>query len=66
MNIGFFSLVNREENRFLVTSLWNNEKSHQEYVNTILPSLKDRAETEKDIISITGRIVKLEKGWEVY
>lgn len=65
MYSGAFSKVSGTLNRYLVTTLWKDERSHQKYVETILPLLVQQAEVEKDIKSIQGRFILLENKWSV-
>jgi len=62
---GAFSVVEGEEDRFLVTTLWRDEKSHDLYVREVLPGLKDQAQPEGDLRGITSRRVRLEQEWTV-
>jgi heme-degrading monooxygenase HmoA len=65
MNSGVFSKVIDATNRYLVTTLWRDEKSHQIYVDKTLPLLRDKSEIHKDIKSIQGRLVFLNDKWTV-
>jgi heme-degrading monooxygenase HmoA len=65
MYSGVFSKGTRTLNRYLVTTLWEDERSHQKYVETILPLLRHKAEVEKDISFILGRLILLDDKWSV-
>jgi len=62
---GMFSVVEDTEDRFLVTTLWRDEDSHDRYVRDELPRLKDEARPEGDLRGIVGRKVRLEREWTV-
>ncbi|USN48514.1 MAG: YdbC family protein [Pseudobdellovibrionaceae bacterium] len=53
------------EDRFIVTTLWTEQKLHDEYSKNIVPSLREKANVSNDLIHMTGRFVLLEPTWEV-
>ena len=63
---GAFSVVvENEENRFLVISLWKSESSHERYVTDSLQRLREQAGTADDVEEMTGHRILLEKEWTV-
>jgi heme-degrading monooxygenase HmoA len=65
MYSGMFCKVTGALSRYLVTTLWKDERTHQEYVETIFPLLKHKAELEKDISFILSRLILLDDKWTV-
>lgn len=61
---GQFS-VKFDENRYLVTTLWDTEGNHTEYANQKIPLLRKKADVSNDLETIIGRIIKLEPSWLV-
>ncbi|MBL7557640.1 MAG: YdbC family protein [Bdellovibrionaceae bacterium] len=62
---GSFNQSIRQENRFLVTTLWDNSKNHQRYVEEKLPLFRERADISTDLDAIVGRFIELEPNWLV-
>jgi heme-degrading monooxygenase HmoA len=52
-------------NRFLVTTLWVDARSHYEYVRQRLPGLRRLANNEQDLLSLTGVTIPLVESWTV-
>ena len=65
MLAGVFCHSRRDEDQFLVCTLWRSETDHRHYVEQVFPELRRRAEVERDCASITGWIVALEPMWTV-
>lgn len=61
---GQFS-VDRNNNRFLVTTLWDSEENHNEYVKQKVSTLRETANVTDDLEKIKGHFVKLESSWMV-
>jgi quinol monooxygenase YgiN len=51
--------------RYLVASLWGDEQSHQAYLQTAFPVLRERAQLPRSIQHIKGWVIQLEKSWQV-
>jgi hypothetical protein len=65
MYSGIFSKASGALNRYLVATLWEDGDSHQKYHETVFPLLRKKAEVEKDIKSIQGRLILLDDRWTV-
>ena len=65
LSAGAFSQSIRDEQRFLVTTLWESQPSHTAYVRDVLPRLRERSAVERDIAKLYGHEVALEPSWRV-
>jgi heme-degrading monooxygenase HmoA len=54
---------NKKDQRYLVTTLWDEEFNHEEYAKTKVPVLRKKADVSMDLESIIGRFIKLESSW---
>lgn len=62
---GALSQSARDDNRFLVTTLWESETSHAAYVRGAFLGLRERAAVESDVANLRGYGVVLEPDWRV-
>jgi len=62
---GSFNLQNNGAKRYLVTTLWDNEKDHSLYTKEKVPELRKKANVADDLEKIVGRLIKLEPSWLV-
>jgi heme-degrading monooxygenase HmoA len=62
---GTFSRSIDNNNRFLVSTLWNSKEHHEEYVSKKLSELKSKANVKEDIDSMEGKLIALEPGWKM-
>lgn len=62
---GAFSEVEGDAERFLVTTLWRDEESHECYVEERLPRLRARARPNEDLSVILGWRVRLVTEWAI-
>lgn len=62
---GYFSRINNAERRYLVTTFWDNEESHEKYRQEKLPTLQQQAGIQEDLQDIKGRLIILEKSWKI-
>lgn len=62
---GFFSEDSNIDNRYLVSTFWDSEENHAEYVNSKLPVFQKTADIKSDLENITGRKVRLVDSWKV-
>lgn len=63
MQAGLFS--QRNDQNFLVTTLWKDLEEHNHYQTTYLPELKERAGVGEDLESIEGYGVSIVPEWTV-
>lgn len=62
---GTFLRACADENHFFVITAWQDEELHQMYADHHLPSLRQRAAPDDDLVSMSGRRVVLEPNWTV-
>ncbi|MCM3675350.1 heme-degrading monooxygenase HmoA [Peribacillus sp. V2I11] len=55
----------KQYGRYLVFSLWDNEYSHQRYVDNELPALIKESGVKDSIQHITGSLIELHPKWAV-
>lgn len=60
---GSFNQSLGDSNRFLVASFWKDELSHAKYTREVLPGLRESSRVIEDTISVSGRLIRLEKNW---
>jgi hypothetical protein len=65
MLAGVFCQNKQHNNMYLVVSLWENNASHQRYVDNKLPSLIESSGVKYAIKTITGNLIKLNQNWSV-
>lgn len=65
MAAGAFSRSLRDDDRFLVTTLWESEQSHAIYLRDAFAGLRSRAAVEDDVATLHGHGVVLEPSWRV-
>lgn len=63
---GFFSRQTKEDDHYLVTTLWDTLTHHATYAANRVPTLRTEAATTDDLISLTGYVVALEPQWAVF
>ena len=63
MQGGFFSQNSVDNERFLVSSFWENEFLHEEYTKNILPQLRNEAKVKDTINEIKGYYFKTVPLW---
>ena len=54
---GIFSKNEKNNFRYLVSTLWDNIDNHNNYEQNKLPVLQNKADTVNDITEITGKTV---------
>ncbi|MBP3038613.1 YdbC family protein [Bacillaceae bacterium Marseille-Q3522] len=62
MLAGVFS---KNENLYLVASIWDSLRSHQQYTDNVLPTLITRSGVKSDVARISGNLIELEQRWTV-
>jgi len=62
---GKFSINEQHKLNYLVSTFWDSETHHQNYIKTQLPVNQKNAKIEVDLKSITGKLVLIEKSWNV-
>lgn len=62
---GVFSLNTVRDNHYLVSSFWESEDDHSNYVASKLPVLQQKADIKNDLLDITGKKVRLLDAWSV-
>jgi heme-degrading monooxygenase HmoA len=62
---GVFGRSRAPDNRYLITTLWTDRAAHEAYVASVLPRLRSRALVEQDLTKLEGRVVALERRWQV-
>ncbi|KON70938.1 hypothetical protein AKG34_20615 [Peribacillus butanolivorans] len=56
----------KKNGRYLVASLWENDRSHQWYVDNKLPALIQSSGVKDPAIRITGSLIKVNPKWIVF
>jgi heme-degrading monooxygenase HmoA len=62
---GSFSKSVNNTNKYLVSTFWNSRKNHNNYVNKILPELREKADVANDLDKITGKQILLVDSWKI-
>lgn len=62
---GEFSISEKDSNRYLVSTMWDNESNHKNYVTNILPKLQKESDVKNDLEKITGKNILLENSWRI-
>lgn len=62
---GFFSRDQQAAGHFLVTSWWSDVESHAAYVRDTQPRLREQAQPDQDVRSLTGWAISLEEAWRI-
>ncbi|MEE9430030.1 MAG: YdbC family protein [Melioribacteraceae bacterium] len=62
---GEFSISEKEMSRYLVSTFWDSEKNHAQYVKNNLSILQNKSDVENDLLNITGKQILLENSWRV-
>lgn len=65
MAAGAFSQSIRDDERFLVTTLWESQQSHAAYLRDAFPGLRRLAAAEDDVANLHGHGVVLDPDWWV-
>lgn len=60
---GSFNRSTQVSNRFLVTSIWNGQASHDRYTREKLPRMRLESAVADDTDAVVGRLVTLEESW---
>jgi Domain of unknown function (DUF4937 len=62
---GAFWSFEGQPNRFLVSSLWRSESEHSTYMSEAVPTLRQCAAAEQDLVSVQGYHFDLQRTWSV-
>ncbi len=62
---GVFSLAEKESNRYLVSTFWDNLEDHQTYARDKVPILREKAGVANDLITMDGKEILLVNTWKV-
>lgn len=62
---GLFSKNTNSDSRYLVSTFWDNEINHSNYIKTKLPVFQKGTDIKSDLKNITGRKIRLVSSWKV-
>ena len=62
---GFFSKSVKNINKYFVSTFWDSRENHKNYVNNILPRLRERADMVNDLEVITEKQIQLFDSWKI-
>lgn len=61
----YFSKSVSSTNKYLVSTFWDSQENHKNYVNKILPELREKADAANDLDMITGKQILLVDSWKI-
>ncbi|MBE0650848.1 MAG: YdbC family protein [Bacteroidales bacterium] len=62
---GVFSQDINQNNHYLVSTFWDTQENHSDYVKFKLPVFQKKADIKSDLLDITGRKVRLMDSWSI-
>jgi heme-degrading monooxygenase HmoA len=62
---GCFSESVNNINKYLVSTFWDSGENHDNYVNKILPGLREKADAANDLDTIIGKQILLVDSWKI-
>jgi len=62
---GCFSNSAQNKNKYLISTFWDSRENHNNYVNEILPELREKADAGNDLDIIFGKQILLVDSWKI-
>ncbi len=66
MQRGKFSINEQNRYNYLVSTFWDTEKNHQNYIENQLPTNQKLTNISSDLQTIDGKFIAIEKKWNIF